>query len=58
MVAFSGFYESHKPPPSGDPHGVVPLHHDDHQKDNKVGPCFIIVEVIVTLVAAWAIRNE
>ncbi len=31
MVAFSGFYESHEPPPSGDVRGIVPPHRDGHQ---------------------------
>ncbi len=31
MVAFSGFYESHEPPPPGDAHGTVPAHHDGHR---------------------------
>jgi hypothetical protein len=30
MVGFSGFYESHKPPPLGDARGIVPPHRDGH----------------------------
>jgi len=30
MAAFSGFYESHKPPPSGDARGIVLLHRHGH----------------------------
>jgi hypothetical protein len=37
MVAFSGFYESHKPPPSGDACGIVPLHRDGHQNGHQSG---------------------
>ena len=31
MVAFSGFYEGHQPPPSGNVSGIVPPHCDGHQ---------------------------
>ena len=37
MVAFSGFYESHKPPPSGDVRGIVPLHRDGHRNSHQSG---------------------
>jgi hypothetical protein len=37
MVAFSGFYESHKPPPLGDARGIVPLHRDGHQNGQQSG---------------------
>jgi hypothetical protein len=37
MVAFSGFYESHEPPPSGDAHGIVPPHRDGHQNGQQSG---------------------
>ena len=37
MEAFSGFYESHKPPPSGDARGIVPAHRDGHQNGQKSG---------------------
>ena len=35
MVAFSGFYESHEPPPSGNVRGIVRLHRDGHQKGQQ-----------------------
>ena len=35
MVAFSGFYESHKPPPSGDARGIIPPHRDGHQNGHQ-----------------------
>jgi len=37
MVAFSGFYESHEPPPSRNAHGIVPVHCDGHQNDQQSG---------------------
>ncbi len=37
MAAFSGFYESHEPPPSGDARGIVPPHHDGHQNGQQSG---------------------
>jgi len=37
MVAFSGFYESHKPPPSGDARGIVPAHRDGHRNSQQSG---------------------
>jgi hypothetical protein len=37
MVAFSGFYESHKPPPSGNARGIVPPHRDGNQNGNQSG---------------------
>jgi len=45
MAAFSGFYESHKPPPSGDAHGIIPPHCDGHQNGHQseyiLHRCFI-----------------
>ena len=35
MVAFSGFYESHEPPSTGDVHDIVPLHRDGHWNGHK-----------------------
>ncbi len=35
MVAFSGFYETHKPPPSGDVRGIVLAHHHVHQNGEQ-----------------------
>jgi hypothetical protein len=37
MVAFSGFYESHKPPPLGDAGGTVPPHCNGHQNGQQSG---------------------
>ena len=37
MVAFSGFYESHEPPPSGDARGIVLPHHHGHQNGQQRG---------------------
>jgi len=37
MVAFSGFYESHEPPPSGDARGIAPAHRDGHRNDQQRG---------------------
>jgi len=38
MVAFSGFCESHEPPPSGDVSGIVPPHrHHGHRNGQQSG---------------------
>jgi len=37
MVAFSGFYDRHEPPPSGDVRGIVPPHRDGHQNGQQSG---------------------
>jgi len=37
MVAFSGFYESQEPPPSGDARGIVPVHRHGHRNDQQSG---------------------
>ena len=37
LMAFSGFYESHKPPPSVDARGIVPPHCDDHRNGQQSG---------------------
>ena len=37
MAAFSGFYESHEPPPSGDARGIVPAHRDGHRNSQQSG---------------------
>ena len=59
MMAFGGFYESHKPPPSGDARGIVPPHHDGYQNAQQSGYiCSIIVGLIVALAAAGVIRSE
>jgi len=57
MVAFSGFYESHEPPPSGDARGIVPPHCDGYQNGQQSGyMCSIIVGLIVALAAAGRYR--
>ena len=53
MVAFSGFYESHKPPPLGEVRGIVPAHHHGHG-----GVFCIVVLFAVALAAAGAIRSD
>ena len=56
MAAFSGFYESHKPPPSEDARGIVPAHRDGHETASKVGSFFIVVPFAANterLVARW-----
>ena len=35
MVAFSGFYESHEPPPSVDVRGIVPPHRHGHRNGQQ-----------------------
>jgi len=35
MVAFSGFYESHESPPSGDAHGIIPPHRHGHRNGQQ-----------------------
>jgi len=35
MAAFSGFYESHKPPPLGNARGIIPPHRDGHQNGHQ-----------------------
>ena len=37
MAAFSGFYESHEPPPSGNACGIVPTHRDGHRNGQQSG---------------------
>ncbi len=37
MGAYSGFYESHEPPPSGDAHGIVPAHRNSHRNGQQSG---------------------
>jgi hypothetical protein len=37
MVAFSGFYESHELPPSGDARGILPPHRDHHRNGHQNG---------------------
>ena len=57
MVAFSGFYESHEPSPSGD----ASLYHriaTAIKMTSKGGGILLIVVLIVALAAAGAIRIE
>ncbi len=46
MAPFSGFYESHDPPPSGDARSIVYPHCDDHQSRQQRGyilhHCFVV----------------
>ena len=35
MAAFSGFYESHEPPPSGNMRGIVPPHRNGHRNGQQ-----------------------
>ena len=37
MLAFSGFYESHGPTPSGDARGIVPAHCNGHCNGQQSG---------------------
>ncbi len=37
MAVFSGFYESHEPPQSGDVRGVVPPHRDGYRNGQQSG---------------------
>jgi hypothetical protein len=37
MAAFSGYYESHEAPPSGNVRGIVPLHRDGHRNGQQRG---------------------
>jgi hypothetical protein len=53
MVAFSGFYESHEPPPLGDVQGIAPLHRDGYQNGQQSGYMFIM---IVALALGDALR--
>ena len=58
MVAFSGFFESHKPPPSGNACSILPRHHMAIETASIVGVLCIIVLLIVALAAAGPIRSE
>jgi hypothetical protein len=37
MVAFSGFYESHEPHPSGDARSILPPHRNHHRNGHQSG---------------------
>jgi hypothetical protein len=47
---FSGFYESHEPPPLGDALGIVLPHCDGHQNGQQSGCILHRRVVVVTLV--------
>ena len=52
MVAFSGFYESPGPLPSGDVCGVVLPHHDDHRHVHQSG-YMLHRRVVCCLLSPW-----
>jgi len=58
MVAFSGFCESHKPPPSGDALVIVPSHRHGHQNGQQSGYMLHCHNVCFALAAAGAIRSK
>ena len=58
MAAFSGFKESHKPPPLGDVCGIVSAHHHGHRNGQQRGGGWIVVLFAVALAAAGATRSE
>ncbi len=51
MAAFSGFYESHKPPPSGDARGIIPATAMAIEMVSKVDIFCIFVLFAVALAA-------
>ena len=53
MAAFSGFYESHEPPSSGDAHGIVPAHRDGHQNGQQSGHILHLCFVCCCPVGLW-----
>jgi hypothetical protein len=58
MAAFSGFQESHGPPPLGDVCGIVPAHRHGHRNSSKVDTFYIVILFAVPLAAAGAIWSE
>jgi len=58
MAAFSGFYESHEPPPSGDACGIVPPHHDGHRNGQQSGYILHLRMFAVALAAAGVIWSK
>jgi hypothetical protein len=59
MVAVSGFYESHVPPPSGNARSIVLPHRHGHRNgQQKGGGMLLIFVLIVFLAAAGAIRSK
>jgi len=60
MVAFSGFYESHEPPPLGDARSIVPLHRGGQQNGQQSEYIlhYRFVDCRVALAAAGVIRSK
>jgi hypothetical protein len=58
MAAFSGFYESHEPPPSDDAWGVVPPHCNGHQDGQQRGYILHGRFVDCAMVADGAIQSD
>jgi len=58
MVAFSGFYESHEPPPWGDACGINRRIAMAIKTAIKVSTYYIDVLLAVALAAAEAIRSK
>ncbi len=58
MAAFSGFYESHEPPPSGDARSIYRRIATAIKMASKVGAFCIFILFAVALAAAEAIRSE
>jgi hypothetical protein len=54
MVAFSGFYESHKPPPSGDAWGIAPPHRNGHRNGQQSGYMFMMIVALAAAGAIWS----
>ena len=57
MTAFSDFYESHEPPPSGGACSIVPAHCDGRQNGQQSGHIFHLRFFAVALAAAEAIQD-
>jgi hypothetical protein len=54
MVAFSGFYESHKPPPSGDAWDIAPPHRNGHRNGQQSGYMFMMIVALAAAGAIWS----
>jgi hypothetical protein len=58
MAAFSGFFESHKPPPLGDTHGILPAHCNGY-RNGQQSRCVVHRRFVIdVLAAARAIHSE
>jgi hypothetical protein len=55
MVAFSGFYESHETPPSGNASGIVPPHRHGHRNDQQRGGGLLLIVVLTVALAATGV---